>query len=387
MLQLYYDKLNYINIFKFFLYTWVLSIPFKNSVYQISTALIVLFFIFHVLKKKNIYILIENWKETILLSIGFFAVIFSMILSNILNPEMLDKKSWHNIYMFFIRYGLIFIALAYFYKQNFFTKKELIILLFISLSFLMLTGVYQTIQNTNLIYSAGITGTLDNRNAFGLFMGMGFVLSLILIKEKANLGFLLLLLFCFFMIFSFSRSSWVASFCSASLLLILNYKNIKKAHIIYFLVFCISLVILFITFDSFQNRFTQLLEGNSSYRTIIWTKTITFIKENLFFGYGIDSWKNLPDKLLNRFPDPHNLFLEILIYTGLIGLVSCLFSILVILIKIIKTKQLILLPIATYFLIVTQFDFGAYGSKELLSFLTIFVFIVYSNNFNSKISI
>ena len=103
MLQLYYDKLNYINIFKFFLYTWVLSIPFKNSVYQISTALIVLFFIFYLIKKKNIYILIENWKETILLSIGFFAVIFSMILSNILNPEMLDNKSWHNIYMFFIR--------------------------------------------------------------------------------------------------------------------------------------------------------------------------------------------------------------------------------------------------------------------------------------------
>ena len=387
MLQLYYDKLNYINIFKFFLYTWVLSIPFKNSVYQISTALIVLFFLFHVIRKKNTYILIENWKETVLLSIGFFAVIFSMILSNILNPEMLDNKSWHNIYMFFIRYGLVFIALAYFYKQNFFTKKELIILVFISLSFLMLTGVYQTIQNPNLFYSAGITGTLDNRNGFGLFMGMGFVLSLILIKEKANLGFLLLLLFCFFMIFSFSRSSWVACFCSSFLLLILNYKNIKKIHILYFLVFCIGIGLLFTSFDSFNNRFIQLLEGKSTNRTTIWLHTLNFIKESLFYGYGIDSWKNLPDKLLNRFPDPHNLFLEILIYTGLIGLVSCLFSIIVILIKIIKTKQLILLPIATYFLIVTQFDFGAYGSKELLSFLTIFVFVVYSNNFNSKISI
>lgn len=374
-------KFNQQVFFRLLLAIWILSIPFKNAIYQGSTILLVLFFFYHIFKTKNYSILMENWKETKLLSIGFYCIILSMIITNTLNLDMLDKKSWHIIYMFLIRYGLVFIALAYFYKLNFFNKKEIITTVIVSLSFLMLTGLYQIIGNPNILSGSGITGTLDNRNAFGLFMGMGFVTSLLLIKEKSNLGFLLLLLFCFFMIFSFSRSSWVASFCSSSLLLILNYKNVRKVHFMYFLIFCLGIGILFSSFDSFQNRFTQLLEGNSSHRTIIWSHTLTFIKESLFYGYGMDSWKNLPDELLNRFPDPHNLFLEILIYTGLIGLVSCLFSIIVILIKIIKTKQLILLPIATYFLVVTQFDFGAYGSKELLSFLTIFVFILYSNNF------
>ncbi|MGD9625325.1 MAG: hypothetical protein AB7U51_11785 [Arcobacter sp.] len=37
-----------------------------------------------------------------------------------------------------------------------------------------------------------------------------------------------------------------------------------------------------------------------------------------------------------------------------------------------------------YFIIVTQFDFGTYGSKELLIFLTIFV---YSDNFKKNTSL
>lgn len=92
----------------------------------------------------------------------------------------------------------------------------------------------------------------------------------------------------------------------------------------------------------------------------------------------------MPNSYLNQFPDPHNSVLEILLYTGLFGLISALFTIGVVIYKIIKTKNLNLLPIATYFVVVTQFDFGAYGSKELLSFLTIFVFFVYADSFQRK---
>ena len=76
--------------------------------------------------------------------------------------------------------------------------------------------------------------------------------------------------------------------------------------------------------------------------------------------------------------------MEILLYTGLFGLISCVFTIFVVLKKIYESKNFILFPIATYFIIVTQFDFGAYGSKELLSFLTIFVFFVYADNFRKE---
>ena len=52
--------------------------------------------------------------------------------------------------------------------------------------------------------------------------------------------------------------------------------------------------------------------------------------------------------------------------------------------KIYESKNFILFPIVTYFIVVTQFDFGAYGSKELLSFLTIFVFFVYADSFRKE---
>ena len=379
-----YHKVNYNNIFKILISIWILSIPFKNVIFQISILLIPTFFAYYIFKTKQFSILIANLKETKYLFVGFCFIVFSMILSNLLNPEFLDKKSWHTIYMFVIRYGLIFVILAYFYRLEFFTKKEILLVVVFSLSVLLCTGIYQIVQEPNVIIKEGITGTLNNRNAFGLMMGMGVVLSLCLIKYKRIFALFLLLLFSFFMIFSFCRSSWVASFFSFIVLLVFNYKNIKISHFIYFLSFLLFLSLLYFSFDSFQNRFEQLLHGNSSNRTIIWMYTLEFIKEKLFFGYGLNSFKNLPNEFLNQFPDPHNSALEILLYTGLFGLVSCIFTIIVVLKKIYESKNFILFSIATYFIIVTQFDFGAYGSKELLSFLTIFVFFVYADNFRKE---
>ena len=384
MLNLY-NKINPSSIFKFLIFIWILSIPFKNAVFQISIVLISIFFLYHLLKTRSFNILFDNLKETKNLFIGFSFIIFAMILSNLLNPEFLDKKSWHTIFSFIFRYGLILIILAYFYRLDFFRKKDIIVVTLFSFFFLLLTGVYQIIQEPNIVMGEGIKGTLNNRNAFGLMMGMGFVTSFYLLNYKRNFGLVLLLLFSFFMIFSFSRSSWVASSFSFIILLALNYKNIKISHIVYFSFFMIFLALLYFSFDSFQHRFEQLLNGNSSNRTTIWLYTIEFIKEKIFFGYGLNSFKNLPNDFLNQFPDPHNSILEILLYTGLFGLISCVFTIFVVLKKIYDSKNFILFPIATYFIVVTQFDFGAYGSKELLSFLTIFVFFVYADSFRKTV--
>ena len=376
-----YNKLNYNIIFKFLIFTWIFSIPFKNSIFQASVVIISIFFFYHLFKTKNFNILVENLKETKYLFIGFCFIIFTMLLSNIINPEYLDKKSWHTIFSFVYKYGLIFVILAYFYKLEFFRKREILIVVLGSFSLLLFAGIYQFIQNPTIVMGEGITGSLNNRNAFGLMMGMGFVLALCILKYKRNIALFLIILFSFFMIFSFSRSSWVASICSFIVLLLLNYKTIKLSHITYFLCFLCFLVVLYFSFDSFQNRFEQLLHGNSSNRTTIWLYTIEFIKEKLFFGYGLNSFKNLPNDFLNEFPDPHNSTLEILLYTGFFGLISCVFTIFVVLKRIYESKNFILFPIATYFIIVTQFDFGAFGSKELLSFLTIFVFFVYADSF------
>lgn len=373
-------------IFKVLLFIWILSIPFKNAVFQISSSLIILFFLVNLFRTKNFQILILNLKETKYLFIGFFFIIFSMIFSNLINLDNINIKSWNLIFMFIIRYGLIFIILAYFYKLKFFSKNEVIFFILLSLLLVLSTGIYQSIQNFDLILKGkGITGTLYNRNAFGLFMGLGFVLSFLLLKYKKNFALILIFLFSFFMIFSFSRSSWVASVSSFFIFLLINYKSIRLSHLIYFLSFIGFLIILYLNFNSFQNRFEQLLDGNSSHRTTIWLHSIEFIKERLLFGYGIDSFKNLPDPLFKKISAPHNMIVEILISIGLIGLIGYLSIIFIVLRKIYKSGNFYFFPIITYFFIVVQFDFGIFSSKELLSFLTIFVFFVYADSFRKTV--
>ena len=371
-------------ILKIILFCWILAIPFKNAIYQMGVALLILYFLIELFKTRKFEILIDNLKKTKYLTIGFFLIILSMIFSNLFNLEYLDKKSWHLIFVFFLRYGLVFIILAYYYKLKSFSKKELLLVLYLSFSFVALTGIFETIKNPEVILGLGLTGTLDNRNAFGLFMGMGFVLSLLLVEKNKNLAFFLLLIFSFLMLFSFSRSSWVASLGASFVFILINYKKIRVTHFIYLFVFIIFLFLLYLTFESIQLRVAQLLEGNSSNRTTIWMHTILFIKEKLYFGYGLDSWMNLGDPYLKQFPDPHNMVLEITLYTGLVGLFFVFFTISNVLLEIFKQKNYIFFPIAAYFLIVTQFDFGAFYSKEILSFLTIFVFFVYSKKFEES---
>lgn len=117
------DNYKELFVFKFFVFLWIMSIPFKNAVFQFSIFSIIIFFIYHLAKTKNFSLLFENLNKTKYLAIGFSFIILSLCISNFLNPEHLANNS----FMFVIRYGLIFIILAYFYKLDFFTIKEITI--------------------------------------------------------------------------------------------------------------------------------------------------------------------------------------------------------------------------------------------------------------------
>ena len=67
----------------------------------------------------------NNFNQTVFLFVGFVLIIFTMLLANISNLEILDKKSWSLIFMFIYRYGFMFIILAYFYKFDYFSKRDI----------------------------------------------------------------------------------------------------------------------------------------------------------------------------------------------------------------------------------------------------------------------
>lgn len=370
--------------FNIILFIWLCSIPFKNAIYQISTVLVLLFFVVHLIINKNYSVLIENFKKTKVLTVFIALILLSMCLANILNPELLAKKSWHYIISFFYRYVLVFIALAYFYRLKYFDKKVLVNIFLFGLLFVAAIAIFMLILNPDIIYG-GLKGTFDNRNAMGLAMSLGVVFTLFILKDNIKIGLVLLAIFGFCMLFSFSRSGWVASFVAYMVFYIFYYKKLDKRFFIIFGICILAVILLYLSIDIFQDRVNSLLQGNSSHRTDIWKFGLTQIPNNLFFGHGVSCWRNLNLPVdIAAHTGLHNSTLEILLFTGIFGLVAWISAILTVFYQILKDKNYIYLSLLLYFVVITQFDFSVFDSKELFSAVTIFMFLVYSDKFKAK---
>lgn len=380
------------NIFNVLLLVWVVSIPFKNAIYQGSTIFLIIFFLVYVIKNKdynNLKILFHKYKN---LFVTFSLIILSMTISNMLN-DVSKTDAWHLELSYIYRYAFIFIILIYFYSKDFFLKQTLIIFIFISLGIQGLDGVYQSITGYDIFrhnigdLSLGLSGATFNRNIFGFFMGIGVILSFFLIKKdeilsKFNLIFLsFFIIFIFSTLFSFSRAAWVSVFISFVLYFILNYKKINIKHIIGVSMISIFLIVIFLNIDLLQNRFEQLLNGQTSRRDTIWINTIYLIKQKLFFGWGVDTWQIYG---LKEFAGIHNITLEILFYMGFFGLFSFLIFLGLIIKEIFSIKNYELLSFIIFMLIVGQFDHSIITGKTYLATMTILMFFVFMNRIDNK---
>ncbi|MCZ6168443.1 O-antigen ligase family protein [Campylobacter ureolyticus] len=370
--------------FNIILFIWLCSIPFKNAIYQISTILVLLFFVVHLIINKNYSVLIENFKKTKVLTVFVALILLSMCLANILNPELLAKKSWHYIISFFYRYVLVFVALAYFYKLRYFDKKVLVDVFLFGLLFVAAIAIFMLILNPDIVYG-GLKGTFDNRNAMGLAMSLGVVFTLFVLKNNIKIGLVLLVIFGFCMLFSFSRSGWVAGFLAYIIFIVFYFKELNKKFFIAVGICILVLICVYFGVDSLQDRVNLLLQGNSSHRTDLWKFGLTQIPNNLFFGHGVSCWRNLNLPVdIAVHTGLHNSTLEILLFTGIFGLVAWISAVLTVFYQILKDKNYIYLSLLLYFVVITQFDFSVFDSKELFSAVTIFMFLVYSDKFKAK---
>lgn len=389
--------LNYIkankweSIFKFALFLWLCSVPFKNALYQVFTFLIIFLCAWHFIVNKNYDILISNLRKTKALTIAFCFIIITMILANLLNLELLGKKSWHHIIMLVVRYGFVFIALAYFYVLGFFSKKEIVGYLLFGTMNLSLMAIVQGILNPEILFGdvrnidIGIKGTLNHRNAMGLVMSASVVFSFFILRKNLLAGAGLLGIYTFCMIFSFSRSGWVASAVAFLIFIFVNFKKLDKRFFIILTLFIIALVVVYFNVDSFHTRFDHLLNGDSSYRTTLWKYGFGMIEQDPIFGYGVGSWRSLPmSPDIAAHTGVHNSIIEIMLFTGIIGLVAWISAVIVVLMEVIRSKNFIYLPPLVYFVVLTQFDFSVFDSKELLSYVSVFLFLVYSDKFKEN---
>jgi|WetSurSiteA1Bulk_404760.scaffolds.fasta_scaffold05189_2 O-antigen ligase len=128
-----------------------------------------------------------------------------------------------------------------------------------------------------------------------------------------------------------SRSTYIGLLLTIALYFVLKSKSKFSLKIVYFFLGGVALFALnsyLMTFDVLSERMNSFYsEGNLSGRDVIWQFVMTRIMEKPIFGVGINGYTNIISELYGSFFSPHNVFLEIFAYSGLLGLLIFLYFI------------------------------------------------------------
>ena len=386
----------FLKIFQIILFIWIFSIPLKNSIYQISTTLLIIIFFIQYFYYKEKTILLEILTTYKRLFIVFLLFLGSMALSNLIGIS--EQSALIDVFKYFIRYLFILVILLYFYKQSFFSRKWLLAAIFIVLSIHALDGIYQYITGFDLIMNKSpdrpsylLTGAVFQHNPFGLFMAIGAMLSLTLFFDKNNhtlfkydkvIYFTSLLLFLFTLFHSQSRAAWVmfGIYFIAFMFVYIKKNGINKKLFSTLVSLLIVSIILFLFDDNLSHRLTLLLQGNSAGRTTqIWPFIIEKITNAPMFGYGIDTYKTLTNGFpSSRHAGVHNLTLELLLYTGVVGFSLFSYLIWLTLKESFTEHKIVYFMLFASYIILMQFDGSLITGKLHTTIFILILFFIYS---------
>ena len=132
--------------------------------------------------------------------------------------------------------------------------------------------------------------------------------------------------------------------------------------------------------DNLSHRLTLLIQGNSSGRTsLIWPFTIDKIMDSPIFGYGINTYKLLATGTpAFSHAGVHNLSLELLLYTGIIGFLIFTYIIWLTLKESFTKEKILYFILFLSFIILMQFDGSLIDSKVHLNIFILILFFIYS---------
>ena len=154
-----------------------------------------------------------------------------------------------------------------------------------------------------------------------------------------------------------------------ALMLIGNNKKVARIFSIKGLLFVFGLVLFLILTINIQNYFLSIFKlvgkGDSGFslnsRTYIWAQALQLIKQNPLLGIGNLSESEIASYVLYGASHTHNIILELLLRTGIIGTISYLHFLIYPLIKYrryyLRSKNVILLIAGYVYLVLSFMDF------------------------------
>lgn len=146
-------------------------------------------------------------------------------------------------------------------------------------------------------------------------------------KKEMRFGIKLLLIVCliplfYLLISTGSRGALLAVFLSLALIVYLQKVSIKVKLVLCVLGFIFS-VLLFNyineTNENFSKRINVTLEEGDTGRNEIWDAALLIIEDNLIIGVGKAGAIPVMNEYLGRDKDPHNVYLYVLITSGIVG--------------------------------------------------------------------
>ncbi|SDY62404.1 O-antigen ligase [Proteiniborus ethanoligenes] len=311
----------------------------------------------------------ELWYISILFSLLYIMkILFCSIVGS-----YLDDDSIHKILLLIILLGIVISSMGivqYFYFNGDIPKSWVD------------SNVY------NISFRA--YATFFNPNILALFLNLTSLAGLVYFESNKNKKYNLIGVLCFILslmclLLTYSRSGWLSLSVSLAGLSIVNKKYIRYA---------VLFPIVFLTFDilgGVGRLYPQNIAIDSSigYRKKIWSASIGIIKDNFILGIGPGTtWERLPlysSTIKAYVSHVHNIYLQKLVDTGIIGLLFffCFIKYVWERIKtdVYKNKEIGLISFGFYIAILSN---GLFDGTSFQSQLSIFLWLLIGISLGEK---
>ncbi len=226
---------------------------------------------------------------------------------------------------------------AYYVVRRLCTTRTQFLILLAAFALAVLTA---SVASYNQLITEGlirVRGMFQNANMLGVFMAFTLpavaIGSIVVRSRFARAAFLVCLLFgTLALMLSWSRAGYLAVFVQ-----VVTYLTLERQRRILAILLgtCVVALIIVIAVPSLRETgVTALrLQGGTTHRTILWEKGLRAFADNPLFGVGFNvpkeavagriMWNDFVENLLYADPQtrfaPHNLYLYVLMSTGVVG--------------------------------------------------------------------
>ena len=270
-------------------------------------------------------------------SVLFFS--FFLLLGGVFSVTPSKSIQSSCVFICFISFYFVIVNIV---RTSVFTKKLLSCALF-SCGVCSIYGIYQnffsapdttwTDEDMFSEIETRVVSTFENPNVFGEYLIMLLPIALAFLISSKRISHKTSYLVCLgtsalALVYTWSRGAWLG--CIASMLIFLIIIS-KRSISLYLLgIFALPIAIPMLP-GSIIDRFSSIgnmTDSSTSYRVFIWEASVKMINDFLFTGIGIGTsafqtvYSEYALAGIETAPHAHNLYLQILVETGLFGFLS-----------------------------------------------------------------